>query len=387
VTPPILISTGEVSGDVVAGLVAQDIRRRAPDCRMYGLGGDHMTDAGVELVARTTHLGAVGLTEGVAVAPALLRCWRQLQARVRRDPPSVALLIENDFFHMIVARRLRRLGIPTVTFFPPQIWIWRPVARTIARSYDLILASFPEEETVYRSAGADVVFVGHYLVDCLSPVTAAERVAARATLHVQGDGPIVALLPGSRRQEVRRIAPVFLETAARLIDRDANLRFVLPVADARFRSLLERDIRARHLERLIALCDQSVPAMRAADLLLVASGTATLEGMLLRVPMVIGYKMSALSYAVLRACRRFGAIRESFMGMPNLVLGRQFVPELLQDSLTAEALTGEAWTLLTSTDRRLTQQAAHAEAAALLAGGGSLGRVAEAVLAMAERRR
>jgi lipid-A-disaccharide synthase len=381
----ILISAGEVSGDVVAARVAREIRARRPDCRFYGLGGRHMADAGVELIARTTHLGAVGISEGAAVAPAFLRCWRLLRARIRQEPPAAALLIANDVFHLVVARRVRPLGIPVAAFFPPQVWIWRSVAGFIARSYDRILASFPEEEHVYRDAGGNVEFVGHYLVDSLSPVGPGERATARASLGLPIDAPIVGLLPGSRRDEVRRMAPAFLDAAQRLTARDPRFRFALPVADERLRPGLEREIRARRLDALVGLNDQSIPTMRAADLVLVASGTATLEAMLLQVPMVIAYRMSAFSYAALRACIAAGAIRQPFVGMPNLVLGRAVVPEFLQSDLTGASLAAEAWAILSSAERRRGQRTACAEGAAQLAGGGSLGRVADAVLALAPK--
>src|SRR5581483_5913263 len=141
---------GEVSGDVVAARVAAELRRRLPTAGLFGLGGDRMAAAGVDLVAVTSHLGSVGITEGIGVTRELLRAWRRLGARTRADRPDVALLIGNDVFHVVVRRRLRRLGIPVISLSPPQVWVWRSLGWFIGGSFDLILASFPEEERVYR---------------------------------------------------------------------------------------------------------------------------------------------------------------------------------------------------------------------------------------------
>lgn len=381
----ILISAGEVSGDVVAARIARELRRCRPTCELYGLGGARLADAGVELVATTTHLGSVGITEAIAVAPRLFRCWQRLKTRVRSERPDVAVLVGNDLFHVLVARRLRARGIPTVSVFPPQVWVWRSVAGWIARSFDLILASFPDEERIYRHAGGNVRFVGHYLVDVLSPVTPEERTAARQALGLATSAQVVGLLPGSRGHEVRRIGPALLDAAALLATRDPSLRFTLPVADVRFRPYLEHQIHARGLTSLIDLNAESLSVMRAADLLLVASGTATLEATLLRVPMVIAYRLSAASHAVVRACIRLGLIRNYIVGAPNIALGVVAVPELLQTKLTGSAVAAAAWDILSDPERQRAQRAAQAEAAARLAGGGTLARVAEAVLEQGEQ--
>jgi lipid-A-disaccharide synthase len=171
-----------------------------------------------------------------------------------------------------------------------------------------------------------------------------------------------------------------------LAERDATLRFTLPVADDRFRATLEREIRARRLDRLVAVHDRSLTPMQAADLVLVSSGTATLEAMLLQLPMIVAYRMSTSSYWIVRGLLRAGVIRDRFMSMPNLVLGRPVVPEFLQSRMTAAALAAEARRILSSSDAQSAQRSAYREGVARLAGGHSVERVAEAVLAAAERR-
>lgn len=377
----ILISAGEVSGDIVGSRLASELRRLQPACALYGLGGSRMADAGVDLVETTSHLGSVGISEAIAVAPALVRCWTRLRARIRRERPDVAVLIGNDFFHLLVANRLRARGIPTLSLFPPQVWVWRSVARLTARRFDLILASFPDEETIYRAAGGRVAFVGHYLADAITPVTAPEREAARATLDLPADVRVIGVLPGSRPHEVARIGPVLLDAAAALAARDPAMRFVLPVADDRFTGELERWVRARPLEGLVRFTRDSLRAMRAADVLMLASGTATLEAMLLGVPMVIAYRVSGLSHLVVRACIRLGLIHDYLVGVPNIVLGRRVVPEILQDELTPGAVADSTWRLLSDPATVCAQRTALNEGASRIAGGGALARVADAVLA------
>ena len=381
----ILMSAGEVSGDVAAAHIAEELRRLLPDSRLYGLGGDRMAAAGVDLVAVTTHLGSVGITEPIAVARRLFRAWRLLSARIRSEPPDVALLIGNDLFHVLVARRLRARGIPTVSFFPPQVWVWRSLAGIIARSFDLILASFPDEERVYRASGGRVIFVGHYLARLLSPVTSQERAAARETLGLPPTARVVGLLPGSRSHEIRAIAPPLLDAVTLLVERDPALQFILPVADTRYRPDIDRAITARRVEGFVRVTANSLEAMRAADLLLVASGTATLEATLLQVPMVIVYRLSPLSHAVVRACIRLGLIEDYVVGAPNIALGRTVVPELLQAQLTAAALAAEAWTILSEPDRQDRQRGDLAEAASRFAGGDTVRRVADAIIAQGSR--
>jgi lipid-A-disaccharide synthase len=377
----ILISAGEVSGDIVGARLAHELQRIQPDCALFGLGGPRMAAAGVDLVATTSHLGSVGVSEAVAVGPALVRSWTNLRARIGYERPDVALLIGNDFFHLLVAHRLRKRGIPTLSLFPPQVWVWRSLARLTARRYDVILASFPDEETIYREAGGRVSFVGHYLADAISPVTADERGAARAALGLPTDGPVVGVLPGSRAHEVHRLGPVLLDAATSLVERDPSMRFVLPIADERFMPTLHEWVRARGLHTATRFTTDSWGAMRACDVLILASGTATLEAMLLGVPMVIAYRLSALSHAVVRACIRLHLIHDYVVGVPNIVLRRSVVPEILQKNLTPAAVADQAWMLLSDPSRQRAQKRAFEEAASRVAGGGTMARVAGAVLA------
>jgi lipid-A-disaccharide synthase len=382
----ILISAGEVSGDVVGSQLARRLRAADPTGQLVGIGGHRMASAGVEILCPTNHLGSVGVSEAVHTAPALLRAFGRLRRRVRATPPDAAVLIANDVFNVLLARWLRRRGVMTIAYFPPQVWVWRSLAGWMAASFDLILASFPEEMAVYRAAAAEVSFVGHYLADRLTPVTPDDRVSARKACGLPSDALVVALLPGSRRHEVRRLAPALLDAATLLESRDASLSFVLPIADP----TLEPEIRPfieRHRPgaRLVVTRD-SHAAMRAADVALLASGTASLEAALLGVPMVIAYRVAPLTSAIVDLCIRLGLIREYVTGLPNLILGRRVVPEVLQGRATAEALADRTWSVLSDDAARHAMREALLEAAARVRVPGTMDLVADAVLSAATTR-
>jgi len=382
----ILLSAGEVSGDVAGARLARELKGRRGEVSLFGLGGPRMASAGVEVLRDTNALGTVGISESFRVVPGLLRAFGTLRSRVAATPPDAAVLIANDVFHVALGRWLRARGVPTLSYFPPQVWIWRSVARAFAPSFDEVLTSFPDEERVWRAAGSSTTFVGHYLGDALRPATDAERRGAREALGL-GEGPVVAVLPGSRRQEVRRLAPVLLEAARLLRERDGRLRFLLPVADPRFAAAIAAEVSRRGLADAVIAAPRSHDALRAADLALLASGTASLEAALLGTPMVIAYRVAGLTIGVVRSAIALGLIDSDTVGLPNLVLGRRAIPERIQRRATGPEVAEAAALLLADAAAREAQRRDLAEVSRLLFAGGSDARAAEAVLAAAERRR
>lgn len=383
----ILVSAGEVSGDIAGARLARELGARRPLATFFGLGGPRMADAGVEVLVDTNGLGTVGISESFRVVPGLLRAFSALRARVAQTRPDAAVLIANDVFHVALGRWLRSRGVPTLSYFPPQAWIWRSVARAFAPSFDEVLTSFPLEEQVWRAAGCSTTFVGHYLGDELRPASAAERQSARAAFGLDGSGPIVAVLPGSRRHEVRRLAPALLEAARLLREGNPRLRFLLPVADPRFEPSLRTEVERRGLVQAVVAVPRSHDALRAADLALLASGTACLEAALLGTPMVIAYRVAALTIGVVRSAIALKLIESDTVGLPNLVLGRRAVPELIQRKATGVEIAAAAAHLLGDEAERARQSAALGEVSRLLFAGGSDGRAAEAVIGLVERRR
>jgi len=370
----VFFSTGEVSGDMVGARLGERLRHSDPTCELYGVGGTRMAAAGIEVIFRSDHMGTVGVTEALSALPSLAGVVSAIRKRIRSTRPDVAILIGNDVFNTLLSRWLRRRGIPTVSYFPPQVWIWRGVARFVARSFTAILTSFPEEQEVYERAsagtGTTVQFVGHYLGEVLSRRTTAEAEASRKRLALAGGGRVVGLLPGSRRHEVRRLLPTLLDAAAQLRERE-------------FATVIESAIGARGLTTSTVVTADSHDSMRASDLVLLASGTASLEAALLGVPMVILYNVSALTMAVLRSVIRLGLITEETVGLPNLLLGRNVVPELRQSRATASALAAEAWALLADDTRREAMSRTLGEVSARISSPGSLDRVMATAFALA----
>lgn len=380
----ILISAGEVSGDAAGARLALAVRAQSPDVRLVGLGGPRMAAAGVEVLANTNPAGTVGITEATRAVPALARAASALARDVRRQRPDAAVLIGNDVFNLLVARRLRRLGVPIAWWFPPQIWVWRAIAGVFARSVDTMLTVFPDESAVYQTARPDlrIDFVGHYLADELTPRTSADIAAARRALGVPADRPVVGLLPGSRGHELAHMLDVFLDAAERLSTGQVAPSFVLPLSDNAHRSRVEAAISARPgLD--VRLVSGGPAAMRASDVILVSSGTATLEATLLNVPMVVAYRVSWLSNVVINTCIRLGLIASRTVALPNLLANAGVAPELLQEQLTADGLAAEARRLLENTEAAASMSRQLAVVGAGVNGGRSVARVASAVLSLA----
>lgn len=379
--PRVFISAGELSGDIVGARLIAELRRRNPRVHVFGTGGRRMAEAGAEIQRDTSHIGVVGVTETFRTLPSVVSTFRAIHRRIAASRPDVAVLIGNDVFNVLLARWLRARGVPSVSFFPPQVWVWRSLARPIARSFDAIVASFPEEHEVYAGVrdGASVRFVGHYLADELAAVTASGRAAAREALGLPVDARVVGLLPGSRRDEVAHLTPVLLDTAARLAGRDPAIRFVMATAES---TAPHAAVSSHEFGRRVASAADSHLVMKSADLILVASGTASLEAALLGTPMVIVYKVSPVTHLVVRAAIALGLIESYTVGLPNLVLRRSVVPEALQRRATSAVVADEAWTLL-SDPRRLEQMRADLAAVAdRLRGSQPIADAADAVLAM-----
>lgn len=348
----ICISAGEVSGDIVGARLAEAIRRQCPDARIFGLGGPRMAAAGVQVDFYTNHLGCIGLIEPLFLIPAFFKAFAAICKQVDRQKPEVAVLIGQDVAHLILASWLRRKRIRTICYLPPQIWLWRRFAGSIARRYDHILSSFPEEDDAYRRAGGRSVYVGHYLRDLVCPPSTKSKEAARAAFNLPTGGPVVGLLPGSRDQELRNLSPILLDAAVKLLRRDGSVHFLLPLAESRYRAPLEKEIRTRGLAERVVLAESSHDAMRACDIALIASGTAALEAALMELPMVIFYRVSELSMIGIRALLACGVISGNSIGLPNLLAGKTIVPELHQRQASAERLFSEAWGLLTDPQKQ-----------------------------------
>ncbi|MFB3853117.1 MAG: lipid-A-disaccharide synthase [Vicinamibacterales bacterium] len=373
----IMVSCGEPSGDLYAGALAAELKRLDPSCRIVGLGGERLAGAGGELVGDFRGLSVTGLTEALSVLPRSLAAYRRLVEEARRRRPDVLVAIDFPDFNFRLARALRRMGVPIVYYVPPQLWAWRRGRlRTIAKLAGHVLVIFPFEAAIYERAGIPVTFVGHPLVDLACAKQGRE--ATLTALGLDPAAPTVALLPGSRPNEVRALAPVVAGAAGVIGSSVPAVQFVVARAPGLEDSLFQvfRTIRSPHA---IAegITDEVIGA---ADIVLTCSGTATVQTAIHGRPMVVMYRLSPLTY---RLGKPF--VRVDTYGMVNLVAGRTIVPELIQDDLDEHTLAAEAISLLTDRERAAQTRADLDEVRRKLGCEGASRRAAESVLRAAGR--
>lgn len=325
---------GEPSGDALGAALIEALRRRVPKLECVGIAGPAMRAAGCRALYAAEDLAVMGLFEVLRHLPRLLRIRRGLIRQLLAEPPDVLIGIDAPDFNLPVEARLRRAGIRTVHYVSPSVWAWREGRiRRIARAVDRMLTLFPFEAAFYERHGVPVSVVGHPLSARLKPVTPAERQAARAELGLPADQPVLALLPGSRAGEYRRLAGLFLDTAQWLRANGRPCAVVVPLIDAAARAVVEAALRERPGLRCTLLDGQAQRAMAGADAVLLASGTATLEAMLLARPMVVAYRLAPLTYAIARRL-----VHTPYVAIPNLLAGRRLVPEFIQHAATPAAL-------------------------------------------------
>jgi len=373
----IMLSAGEASGDLHGSTLCRALAELSPDVRLFGMGGARMAAAGLEVIADPTGHAVVGTSEALGRIPALYRAYRLMAARLSAERPRALVVIDFPEFNLRLASRARRAGVPVVYFIPPQLWAWRRGRiRQMARRVSRVLAVLPFEQELYERAGVPVAFVGHPLLDVV-PLDLS-RDEARRRLGLDPGDAVVGLLPGSRREEVARLLPHMLAAARKLTTTGAARRFVLGLAPTVARAVVERLIAEAQdgaAPRVDVLPGRTYEVMAGADVVLVASGTATLEAALLGVPMVVCYRVSRFTEAVLRVLAQV-----TWCSLPNLVAGRLVVPEILQDEVSGERLAAETRKLLEDPVAVTAQRAAFKDLRARLGEPGVGRRAALAVL-------
>ena len=372
--PSILIIAGEQSGDMHGAKVVRAVQARSPDVKFFGVGGEKMREAGVEILQDSKDMAVLGLVE-VLKRYSFFRnvFFRILEAAKTRRPDAV-LLIDYPGFNLRFAERARGLDLKVVYYVCPQVWAWhRSRVAKMAKIVDRLLVIFPFEVDVFKGTGLRVDFVGHPLVEA----TRAVREAADAPLPWRGT-PRVAILPGSRRQELERILPSLIAAAVLVEKQYVGASFILAAASQEMAGLARAIIAQQTAspKNLEIVTGSTRQILKQADAAWVASGTATLETALMDCPMVVVYKTSWMTY---EAGKRL--IRVPFLGMVNLLAGRELCPELLQDAATPEALASAITPLLTDTPARRTVKDGLAEVRAKLGDGGAADRVAEHLIA------
>lgn len=336
--PRILIVAGEASGDLHGANLATAIQALRPDARLFGVGGARMKAAGVELVHGIERLDVIGLL-GFAQVRAVARTYRALSRLLRREPFDVVVLIDNPGLNLRLSRIAARAGHRVVYYIAPQVWAWHPGRiRQIARTVRRMLVILPFEEGLFRSAGIPCDFVGHPLLDAMAP--SYDRVELRKRFGLETDAPVIGLLPGSREKEVRSLLPVMLEAAQHLRHSYPGIGIVVAQASSIPNGCITTLAEGSGLEVRV-IRDQPNEVMAVSDLLLVASGTATLQAAVIGTPMVIVYRLPWLTYWIARCL-----VTVDCIGLVNIVAGRRIVPELIQHEAIPERLYEEAARLL-----------------------------------------
>jgi lipid-A-disaccharide synthase len=378
--PSVMIACGEPSGDLYAGALARELRSLSPGIRLVGLGGEHLRGAGADLVGDYRGLSVTGLVEAIRVLPKAWAVHRALVERATRDRPDALVVIDFPDFNFRLAGSLHRLGIPVVYYVCPQVWAWRPGRLSVLkRLVDRALVIFPFEAAIYRDAGIPVDFVGHPLLD-LMPVSA-ERPLLAAEWGLDGSAPTVALLPGSRPNEVRGTLPVLAEAVPLIAARVAGVQFLLARAPSLPDEVFE-PLRGVTGQRVVEIAGRTDDVLSASDVVVTASGTATVQTAIHARPMVIVYRVSPLTY---RIGKRF--VRVDTFGMANLVAGRRIVPELIQDAFTPAAVAEETVRYFEDPAYAARTREALADVRVRLGKGGASRRAAGQVLAVCEARR
>jgi len=383
----VMLSCGEPSGDLYAGALARALLEREPGLDVFGFGGPLCREAGVRMVGEYTGLSVTGLTEAVRVLPATYRMMRRLVDACDETRPDALVVVDYPDFNFQLMKRVAAKGVPVVYYVTPQLWAWRPGRmKAMQRDVALALPIFPFEEGLYRQAGVPVQFLGHPLVDRV-PAPSADPAEAtrhqarlRVALGLDPSRPVVALLPGSRHNELSRLVPVIAAALPAIRVAVPAVQFVVACAPGRRPDEFAEILDAAPGTPVVQHRTDDVLA--ASDVVVTASGTATAQTALHERPMVVIYKLSPLTYALGKPL-----VTVDTYAMANLIAGDRIVPELIQEGCTPEAVAAETIALLCDGDRWARTHARLAETRAKLGAPGSTARVAAAVLAVARRPR
>jgi lipid-A-disaccharide synthase len=372
----VMLSCGEPSGDLYAGALVRALRDRDPELEAFGLGGERLAAAGARVVADFRGLSVTGLTEALRVLPKSWATYRRLVDEAGRERPDVLVLVDYPDFNFRLMKAVKALGIPIVYYISPQLWAWRPGRmQTMKALVDRVLVIFPFEQALYEREGMDVRFVGHPLLEMTAP--SGDRTTLLRAFDLDGTRPIVALLPGSRPNELTRLAPVLGRAAGHITSRLPEAQFVVA--------------RAPHLDDAL-LAPLNAPQVRivegrtddvlsVSDVVLTASGTATVQAAMHGKPMVVLYQLSPLTYTLGKPLAKV-----DMYAMVNLIAGRRVVTELIQEACTPEAVADEAVSLLTNPAKREAMVRDLAAVKDALGGPGASERAADAVLDLVRSR-
>jgi lipid-A-disaccharide synthase len=346
--PSISLVAGETSGDLLGAALINELRKHYPDAKFTGIGGRHMRAAGMETWWDCEELAVFGLFEVLSHFSRLYKIRRELRKRLLTLKPDVFIGIDAPDFNLGLEAVLKKAGIRTVHYVSPTVWAWREKrVRKIARAADLVLCLFPFEPDFYRDHGVSAVYVGHPMADQIPTVS--DLTEARNRLGIEPEGELVALLPGSRIGEVSKLAEPMIEAARLIAARIPDVRFVSAMANAKVRTLFESALEHPGNPAVQLVDNDPRNVIAAADVVMVASGTAALETMLINRPMVVSYRIAASTYQLAKSLK---LVKADFVSLPNILAGEALVPELLQTEANGEQLAKQVLAWLDEPDRR-----------------------------------
>ena len=330
---------GEPSGDVLAAGMVAELKRQYPDAVIEGIGGPNMINAGFHSLFDMETLSVMGLVEVLSHLPAILKVKKQLIAHFEQNPPDIFVGIDAPDFNLRVEKALKARGIKTMHYVSPTVWAWREKRiHKIAKAANRVLGLFPFEQQVYDKYNVPYTFVGHTMADAIAIVP--DQRASRDALGIDGNASVLAVLPGSRRGEVDTLLPVFLETIEAIHAKRSDIQFLIPAANehrlAQIKAILLEADNAEERLPIQVTQGTSRDAMIASDVILLASGTATLEAMLCKRPMVAAYKLAPLTYKIMQRL-----YKAPFFTLPNLLADEAIIPELLQEEVNAENMSNQ----------------------------------------------
>ncbi len=370
----IFIAAGEVSGDRQAAHLAKAILRQDPTVMLFGSGGEKMREAGIDIRLQTSHLGTVGFQEYFKYIRPLRAIMEKIRSLLRSERPDIAVLVDNEGFNGLLAKFLYKEGIPFIYYFPPQVWFWGEWrARGISKKARALITAFPQEATIYSREGGNVYWYGHPLIDIVKVEEDYSLIAQQAGINPAQK--TIGLLPGSRFQEIQQLLPPMLE-AARLIRERQDFQILLPVAARHLLPEIRSELVRTRMDKQVTVISEHVYTLLSrCELVIISSGTATLEAALLGVPMVVAYRVKPFTYFLGRRL-----LRARYITMPNILLDREAVPELLQENVTGERLAFEALVILDDRERAKKIRKDLASVREILGEPGVLQRAARLVL-------
>jgi lipid-A-disaccharide synthase len=371
----IVVITGEASGDAHAARMISELRQLRPDINVKGIGGDNMRAAGAEIMVDFSALAVMGLVEVLKRYRHIKNIFNQLLVELKANKPDLLVLVDYPGFNLKLAKQAKKLGIPVLYYISPKVWAWRAGrVKTIKRYVDKMVVLFPFEVPIYENAGVPVSCVGHPLVDAVKNTLTSKQAKIKTGLKL--NRRVIGLFPGSRRSEIDNLLPVMLDAAERIQHRNSNVDVVLPLAPGIDETYINT-ILAKSAVPVKVVNDKFYELTAACDAIVAASGTVTLEIALLAVPHFITYRVSPISYHILRRL-----IKIPYVGLCNIVTGKPVVLELLQDDVTAERLETELTTLLTDQNSKMKAEKIRKQVLMALGPSGGAHNAAQEVLNM-----